>query len=215
MSDVAAISSRPVHIAQYRGMKCGGSCRHSTIATTGLAKALSSRKRLRAIRGERGFNVKVRMSRNAPAAVTRQLRQEAGFGCCVCGVPILQYHHIVKWSEDQHFRPEDMMVLCPLHHDQATKGAMPELEQRRLKANPHNIQNGFAKGLLAVRQDYCAANFGSVTMVGEGPFIRIDGEDMLSFYIGEGNLVHRFQGSNHIRRPCRVYRTKCGRQDVC
>src|SRR5258708_1493398 len=23
------------------------------------------------------------------------------------------------------------------------------------------------------------------------------------------SLVQRFQGSNHIRRPCRVYRTKC------
>jgi tetratricopeptide (TPR) repeat protein len=27
-------------------------------------------------------------------------------------------------------------------------------------------------------------------------------------------LVHRFQSSNHIRRPCRVYRTKCGRRGV-
>jgi hypothetical protein len=29
----------------------------------------------------------------------------------------------VEWAEEEHFRPEDMMVLCPLHHDQATKGA--------------------------------------------------------------------------------------------
>ena len=28
------------------------------------------------------------MARNTPAAVARQLRQEAGFGCCVCGNPI-------------------------------------------------------------------------------------------------------------------------------
>ena len=27
-------------------------------------------------------------------------------------------------------------------------------------------------------------------------------------------LVHRFQNSNHIKRRCRVYRTKYGRQDV-
>jgi hypothetical protein len=129
-----------------------------------------------------------RMSRNTPAAIARQLRQQAGFGCCVCGSPILQYHHIIEWAEDQHFRLEDMMALCPLHHDQATKGAMPETEQLRLKANPHNIQRGLAKGLLAIRQDYCAANFGSVTVVGEGPFLRIDGEDILGFYVGDGNL---------------------------
>ena len=28
------------------------------------------------------------------------------------------------------------------------------------------------------------------------------------------HLVHRFQNSNHIKRHCRVYRTKYGRQDV-
>jgi hypothetical protein len=39
-----------------------------------------------------------------------------------------------------------------------------------------------------VRQDYCGADLGSVTIVGEGPFIRIDGENILSFHIGEGNL---------------------------
>lgn len=80
------------------------------------------------------------------------------------------------------------MVLCPLHHDQATKGAMPEAEQRRFKANPCNIQRGLAQGLLKVSQDYCAANFGSVTIVGEGPFVRIDGENIQSFHIGPGNL---------------------------
>ncbi len=126
--------------------------------------------------------------RNIPAAVARQLRQEARFGCCACGVPIIQYHHIVEWAKDQHFRPEDMMALCPTHHDQATKRAMPEPEQRQLKAKPHNIQRGLAKGLLAVRQDYCAANFGSVTVVGEGTFLRIDGENILGFHIGDGNL---------------------------
>ena len=86
------------------------------------------------------------MSRKTPAAIARQLRREAGFGCCACGLPIIQYHHIVEWSEDQHFRTQDMMVLCPLHHDQATKGAMPEAEQRRFKAKPYNVQRGLAQG---------------------------------------------------------------------
>jgi hypothetical protein len=127
-------------------------------------------------------------SRHPPAAVTRALRKEAGFGCCSCGTPILQYHHIVEWADDHHFRSEDMMVLCPLHHDQATKGAMPEAEQRRLKANPWNIRHNRARGNLAIRQDYCAAGFGSVSWVGEGTFLRIDGEDMLGFNLGDGNL---------------------------
>jgi hypothetical protein len=123
-----------------------------------------------------------------PAGVARQLRQEAGFGCCKCGLPILQYHHIVEWTEDQHYRPEDMMVLCPTHHDQATKGAMPVPEQRLLKTSPFNIERGFARGLLEIKQDYCAADFGSITMVGEGVFLSINGESVVSFYLGEKNL---------------------------
>jgi hypothetical protein len=65
---------------------------------------------------------------------------------------------------------------------------MSEAEQRRFKANPYNIRRGLAQGLLKVQQNYCAANFGSVTIVGEGPFVRIDGENILSFHIGPGNL---------------------------
>ncbi len=134
------------------------------------------------------FEERAATSRSPPAAVARELRREAGFGCCACGLPILQYHHIIEWADEQHFRPQDMMVLCPLHHDQATKHAMPEKEQRQLKANPFNITRHRTKGLLEVRQNYCAANFGSVTWVGDGPCLRIDGEKMLEFNLGEGNL---------------------------
>lgn len=80
------------------------------------------------------------------------------------------------------------MVLCPLHHDQATKGAMPEAEQRELKAKPLNIVKGRAQGQLEIKQDYCAADFGTITVVGEGPFIKINGEDILSLDMGEKNL---------------------------
>jgi hypothetical protein len=123
-----------------------------------------------------------------PAAVARELRQEAGFGCCKCGVPILQYHHIIPWSEEEHFRAGDMMVLYPLHHDQATKGAMPEAEQRELKAKPFNIVRRRAQGQLEIKQDYCAADLGTITVVGEGSFIKINGEDILSLDMGEKNL---------------------------
>lgn len=80
------------------------------------------------------------------------------------------------------------MVSCPNHQDQATKGAMPESEQRRLKATPHNISRDLAKGLMAVRRDYCAADSGTMTIVGSRPFLRIDGENILGFDLEDGNL---------------------------
>jgi hypothetical protein len=81
-----------------------------------------------------------------------------------------------------------MMVLCPTHHDQVTKGAMPEAEQRHHKANPYNIRHGRAKGPLAVRQNYCAADFGSITVVGLGPFLSVGGDIILGFELDEENL---------------------------
>jgi len=80
------------------------------------------------------------------------------------------------------------MTLCPTHHDQATKGAMPEAEQRGYKARPYNIQRNRVNGPLEVKQDYCAADFGSVTVVGDGTFLSIDGEAILGFHLGEKNL---------------------------
>jgi hypothetical protein len=129
------------------------------------------------------------MSRRTPPDVAHTLRREAGFGCCSCGDPILQYHHIVAWAVDNHYRPEDMMVLCPNHHFKATKGAMPETEQRALKARPWNIRHRRAKGPLAVHQSYCAVSFGAVSWVGEGPCLRIDGEDILGLTLDDGNLA--------------------------
>ncbi|PTE07388.1 HNH endonuclease signature motif containing protein [Mesorhizobium helmanticense] len=121
-----------------------------------------------------------------PDGVKRILRQRAGFGCCLCGLPILQYHHIIEWSVEEHFRPDDMMALCPTHHDMATKGAYPLSEQRRDQASPFNIQRRLARGLLAVKQDYPAIELGSVLVVNNGPILSIDEEQVIGLSIAEG-----------------------------
>lgn len=124
---------------------------------------------------------------SAPAAVKRQLRQEAGFGCCVCGLPIYQYHHIVPWAVDPHFRPADMMILCPLHHDAASKGALTEEQQRAAKSSPRNIAEGLTFGELAINQSYLALAIGGVFLVGDGPLLTVDGETLLRTRLGEDN----------------------------
>jgi hypothetical protein len=126
-----------------------------------------------------------------PLPVKRVLRQEAGFGCCACGLPVYQYHHIVPWDSEHHFRAADMMILCPNHHDQATKGAMDEDEQRRHKVSPYNILRGYTEGLLNVNQRYCAVDVGGgVLLVGDGPWIEVDGESILALTLSpEGRVL--------------------------
>jgi len=119
-----------------------------------------------------------------PAPVKRVVRQEAGFGCCRCGRPIIQYHHIVRDSQE----PEDIMLLCPNCHDEATKKVMLEPEQRYYKAHPINIERGYVKGMLKTNQNVPVVNVGTNQFVGEGSFLLVDGETLLSMNIDDQRL---------------------------
>jgi hypothetical protein len=119
-----------------------------------------------------------------PPDVQQQLRSEALFGCCRCGRQIYQYHHIIPYEVEHHFRPEDMMVLCPICHDMATKKVLRETDQRKFKANPFNRKHGFASGLLSVPTEVCALLLGQNTLMGTGCFIRVDETCLLSLHPG-------------------------------
>lgn len=116
---------------------------------------------------------------STPANVARELRRRAGFGCCRCGLPVYQYHHIVPWHIENHFRVDDMMVLCPYCHDAATKGALSQVQQRAIQASPFNMRQGFASGALLVNQPYVAVACGGTLLVGDGSAITVDGVDLL------------------------------------
>lgn len=119
-----------------------------------------------------------------PEPIKRQVRQEAGFGCCKCGFPIIQYHHIVNDSKD----PRDIMLLCPTHHHEATVGAMLEEEQRSYKAEPYNIEKGFVEGILKINQKTPVVSVGTNQFVGDGNFLLVNGENLLSININEERL---------------------------
>jgi len=119
-----------------------------------------------------------------PAPVKRIVRQQAGFGCCKCGFPIIQYHHIVRGSE----KPEDIMLLCPNCHHEATSKAMTELEQRFYRARPVNVERGYVEGMLKVNQNAPVVNVGTNQFIGEGDFLLVDGESLLSLSITEQKL---------------------------
>lgn len=77
------------------------------------------------------------------------------------------------------------MILCPNAHDEATDGAFTESEQRRFKANPHNVERGYAGGFLKINQPYCAVSMGNTLLVGEGALVTIDGHKLLELNIGD------------------------------
>ena len=119
-----------------------------------------------------------------PDPVKRLVRQEAGFGCCKCGHPIIEYHHIVPGSDD----PQDIMILCPICHHEATVGAMTEKEQQNYKSNPYNIEMNYVEGKLKVNQKSPVILIGTNQFIGEGDFILVDQESLMSLKINSNIL---------------------------
>jgi hypothetical protein len=78
-------------------------------------------------------------------------------------------------------RPEDMMVLCPNHHDRATRDAFTEAKQRYMKAHPHNGGTSGVLGDIAVPMcpevqlgNLAVVNSGTILMFGNRPVIALE-----------------------------------------
>jgi hypothetical protein len=133
----------------------------------------------------------VRERTQIPADVKRAVRQEARFGCCVCGLPIYEYHHIVEHADGGADTADNLMLLCPNDHSLATQGGFPQAEQRRYKSEPYNVRRGYVAGLLAVTQSTCVVEIGrGVLFAGEGAWLTVGGDPLLSLRIAEdGQLL--------------------------
>ncbi|MGE3779399.1 MAG: HNH endonuclease [Pirellulaceae bacterium] len=95
-----------------------------------------------------------------PDPIKREVRQEAGFGCCYCGHPFYEYHHIVPWSECREHAADNLMTVCPNCHDRLTRSTVNRDEQFAKKASPKNLSDGHPRGLLDITQPDLAMRFG-------------------------------------------------------
>ena len=125
-----------------------------------------------------------------PAAVKRQLRQESGFGCCHCGHPFIQFHHIIPYAEDPHMRPEDMMAVCGQCHYLLTVGAISETEQRNWKSRPKNVVDNCVLGTLYVTTEKLRVQFGSGLAVNTPSLLSIDeNQDIVRIERSDDNRI--------------------------
>ncbi|MEK7439411.1 MAG: HNH endonuclease [Chloroflexota bacterium] len=130
-----------------------------------------------------------KVARPTPEPIARQLRQESAFGCCRCGHPIIQYHHIIPYADDHHFRPKDMMALCPNCHDAANNGAITLDEQRRFKSKPYNVKRGYATGFLTIHNKPLQLNMGSNIFIGGGIIIQADKTSLVTLNLNERSRI--------------------------
>jgi hypothetical protein len=119
------------------------------------------------------------INRDIPEPIRRQLRQEAGFGCCACGYPFIEYHHIIPFSQLPEHHPENMIALCPIHHHQGDIEAIDEVHQRNWKREPYNIIRGFVYGQLLVKDKILAIEIATNFFVGAGFKFLVNDEPLL------------------------------------
>jgi hypothetical protein len=75
--------------------------------------------------------------------------------------------------------PAMMMAICPIHHHQATVGALDVNTQMTWKEKPFNQINGFAEGQLHVTTKAIAVEVGSNLLVGAGFKFVVDDKPIL------------------------------------
>ncbi len=78
------------------------------------------------------------VGRYIEADIKREVRKRCGFGCVVCGNPIIQYDHMKEWSKVHEHKADDITLLCPNHHMEATAGRMPRGKVLAFNENPYN-----------------------------------------------------------------------------
>lgn len=116
-----------------------------------------------------------------PEPLKRELRQEAYFGCVLCGNPIIQYHHIIPYSEVKCHEKENLTSLCLEDHFRVTCGEISSDMIIDAKNNPYN------RGKDKVRKNFILGDYknlkinaGSVTFLRTAIPIRLHGEPLLT-----------------------------------
>jgi hypothetical protein len=139
-----------------------------------------------------------------PASVKREVRQRCGFGCVICGLPLYEYEHMTPFAEVGVHDPENLVLLCPNHHAEKTKGHRPVDTIREANENPHNIREGESSpyGLHFPKEDRTktfVVELGSTEfrfpLVAMGLLVPIlvDDTPLLSFKVEEGRLLVSMQ----------------------
>ncbi|MCG5054499.1 MAG: HNH endonuclease [Myxococcales bacterium] len=84
-------------------------------------------------------------SRNIPQRMQREVRQRCGFGCVVCGMPLYEYDHLLGWANVKRHAPDEITLLCRLHHHEKGTGLLPAEQVEEANRSPYNLRTGVSK----------------------------------------------------------------------
>lgn len=115
------------------------------------------------------------LSRRVPEKIKRQLRQEAGFGCVICGNAIGVYEHIdPEFQNATTHDPACMACLCAGCHGKVTRGHISKETVRAAKANPKSKEKGFSFEAFDIGLEHPIISLGPITAVNCDTILQIN-----------------------------------------
>lgn len=146
-----------------------------------------------------------------PEPVRRAVRQRCGFGCVICGSPLVEYDHIDGWAKKWIHDVQRITLLCPAHHSEKTKGLLPKKEVEKATANPRNVSEGtsspYGLWFAATEGERCEFMFGTNRFISapltEGVHftpIVVHDKPMIRFTYMDGRLLLSCRMANKERR---------------
>jgi hypothetical protein len=138
-------------------------------------------------------------ARDIPDPIKRLVRQKSGFGCVVCGLPIFDYEHIEEFAAVQTHNAANMVLLCPNHHAEKTRGRLSKEAIRRAADNPLNLRNERTAGHVFL-QTGDIAHFEVAGTKFEYSFAGVNGRFQAIQLNGHGVAARSISGSGRSRR---------------
>ncbi len=86
--------------------------------------------------------------------ISRQVRQECGFGCVICGLAIIQYHHFdPEFTDAKIHDPGKIALLCGSCHDRA-RGFWSTDRVINARKHPITFKQGCSKDIFDFRDPF-------------------------------------------------------------
>ena len=141
-----------------------------------------------------------------PAPLMRAVRQRCGFGCVICGMPIVEYDHLLGWAKVRRHVAAEIALLCDNHHRAKTSGFLPNARVVAANANPLNLQTGVTKpyGLEYSGNEF-KMSIGSCSFDGSGNVSDVTAE---AIRIDRQPLLWVRYEDNHILLNLHVYNSR-------
>ncbi|MBR7384187.1 HNH endonuclease signature motif containing protein [Klebsiella pneumoniae] len=142
------------------------------------------------------------LSRYVEAAIARLIREEAGYGCVICGALFADYEHIdPEFHEARSHDASKMTLLCGTHHDDVSHYRIHKDDVWDAKRQPYNKREGAVSSRMYHQTETSKIYFGS-NAFGSGAVNKLNiGQAAISLY---GKPILWFENSDGPNSPIKT-----------